>query len=292
MGTNLEFATLIGANLSGANLEYANLENADLQRSDLSGANLSGANLSSANLSGANLSSSKLVGVNFGAANLSNVNFDGANLFRARLGGSNLSKANLSKASLKRVQSGSITGKPLLPKLWKMKDGYVMGPTASLRGSSIVGSLNGIDLSQADLSQVRGRSVSGAPKLPSGWGIRKGVLIGPHARLDNVNLYKTDFRKLNLTGAIFTKSDLRQANMTNVNLSHADLSGANLEGAKLQGASLAYSELEKTKLKNALLGFRRDTRVYGQPKSLPRLCSVDSAPSDENPQYNTLYCWG
>jgi hypothetical protein len=55
-------------------------------------------------------------------------------------------------------------------------------------------------------------------RLPSGWRIELGYLVGPAADLTNANL---------------TSGDLRNVNLTRANLTRANLTRANLKGAKL-----------------------------------------------------------
>ena len=58
--------------------------------------------------------------------------------------------------SLLRVRSGNIVGVPsALPAGWRLVAGYLVGPTANLRGAKLSGAdLSGADLSGADLTDA------------------------------------------------------------------------------------------------------------------------------------------
>ncbi len=81
----MDGASLVHANLSGAVMPNCSLSESDMQFATLEGANMACANLQSANLAG---------------ANLSHANLAGADLSRAILSGANLTHTNLSGADL------------------------------------------------------------------------------------------------------------------------------------------------------------------------------------------------
>ncbi len=71
--TELDGATLTGANMKSADLSYVSFAFADLREADLSGANLSHADLSRADLTGADLSNTNLEKADLDGAILKNV---------------------------------------------------------------------------------------------------------------------------------------------------------------------------------------------------------------------------
>ncbi len=147
---NLDGAILASANLSGADLANASLYGADLTGAilyaDLSGADLIRANLNNAYLIDADLSRAQLVGAHLDYAELADANLSRANLFLANLSGADFSDANLTAATL----SGA--------------------------------TLSGADLGHADLTAVNlaGVNLSGADLLGAK-GLQPGILRSPSA---------------------------------------------------------------------------------------------------------------
>jgi len=98
--------------------------------------------------------------------------------------------------------------------------------------------LTNTDLSGADLSKVHAEKITGRPsKLPQGWVIIGGFLLGPDANLTYFNL-----SNLNLTNVNLEEANLTNAIMVNVNLNNVDLSNANLDfvhGTDITGTPLA-----------------------------------------------------
>jgi uncharacterized protein YjbI with pentapeptide repeats len=97
-GASLHTAQLQGANLLGTHLEGVDLGNAQLQGADLVGAHLEGADLARTNLQGADLTVAMLAGASLPYAQLQGANLDGAGLQ-----GANLDHAQLLGASLRYV---------------------------------------------------------------------------------------------------------------------------------------------------------------------------------------------
>jgi uncharacterized protein YjbI with pentapeptide repeats len=152
---------------------------------DLSNDNLVNADLSNMNLTGTIFDHSNLTGVNFNGANLTGASFVGAVLTNANLSGVGLAGDNLSG-----VVSGGITGNPTsLPAGWSLKDGFLIGPGASLARAN----LSGLNLAGANLS--------------------------------GINLSSASLVSTNLSGANLSNSDLSGANLTGADLFRANLSG-------------------------------------------------------------------
>jgi uncharacterized protein YjbI with pentapeptide repeats len=241
-GADLARANLSRADLSGANLKGADLSGANLKGADLSGANLTGANLQAAltreaNLDGADLSDADLSAIRSGRisgkprqlpkdwileqgwligpkADLSDANLDGLNLRTLNLHSVNLNRASLnecdlSDAQLSGIRSGKIKGRPkALPLHWQLVGGYLLGPKADLRQSTLTGvDLTGLDLSKAQLTGTSAREIQGAPlALPKHWHFRQGFLLGP-----GVNLAEADLTGVDLSGIDLTGANIRQA---------------------------------------------------------------------------------
>jgi uncharacterized protein YjbI with pentapeptide repeats len=211
-GVNFEGCNLAGRDFAGANLTGADLHGADLQNADLRGALLDGANLHRADIEGAlmygatmddvisgslrgipilplnwNMVNGYLVGP---GANLTGAQFTDANLFDA-----DLANARLTGADLTSAISGSVTGTPILPRAWRLINGYLVGPDANLNGAALIGA----DLSHVDLSGAQ--------------------MIG------------TQLAHANLAGADLIGTQLANADLTSANLTEADMAGANFNGA-------------------------------------------------------------
>jgi uncharacterized protein YjbI with pentapeptide repeats len=153
---------------------------ADLSNDDLTGANLSGLNLSGADFDGSNLSN----------ANLTNANVSGASFRNAVVTGADLSGVNLSGDNISGIVSGNVTGNPVLPSGWTLRDGFLIGPGASLAGANLAGlNLSGASLTGINLS---------------------------NASLVSTNLSNANLSNSNLTGANLTGADLFRANLAGV----------------------------------------------------------------------------
>ena len=126
---------------------------------------------------------------NLGGQNLANLDLSSSKLNSSILTNTNLGKTDLYWADLSGVKSGGVIGNPILPKYWKLVNGYLVGPKSDLTGANLTGgnlkgvSLEGAVIAGAKLSGAKidesnhGKSVIGAPKsLPSGWSIYKGKL--------------------------------------------------------------------------------------------------------------------
>ena len=165
-GANLTGADLSGVNLSGTTLTGANLTDANLSDVTLIDCNLEQANLTDANLTDAVLSegfyetAAYLASANLTGANLTGANLSFVYLVGAVLTHTDLSGTYLGYATLDSVESGGITGMPVLPTNWGLVGGYLIGPSATL----IDANLTGLDLDDADLpdANLTGANLTGA----------------------------------------------------------------------------------------------------------------------------------
>jgi uncharacterized protein YjbI with pentapeptide repeats len=145
----------------------------------------------------------------------------------------NLSKMNfangcewLQSARLDGVISGQtqISSYCALPTGWAFANGFLVGPRVNLDSANLSGqkldgarlvgvSLRNTSLIGASLVGVRGRDISGTPKLSNEWKLVDGTLFGPTADLTGVQANLTDREGLRLQGlqlskAILTNSEL------------------------------------------------------------------------------------
>jgi len=121
------------------------------------------------------------------------------------------------------------------------------GPSRDLTGCNFAGiNLSGYDLSNTVLSQanltnadlsgatltnVRAEKIVGTPsRLPQGWLVMNGFLLGPQADLNSFNL-----SNMNLTNINLSEANLSYSLLVNANLNNVDLSEANLERAYANG---------------------------------------------------------
>ncbi len=179
----------------------------DLAGADLGGAVLTGADLSSANLTNANATGAQLNSADLSAATLENTDLDNATVTGADLTGTDLTTAQLTG-----LQSGSITGTPVLPGGWVIYNGYLAGPYANLTGADLAG-----------LTEIQG--VLGGANLTN-------------ANLTGASLPSADLTGTNLTDADLTSADLADSSLTQTNFTDANLTDANLDGAYFDSTTL------------------------------------------------------
>ena len=252
-----------GANLAGVTLAPVSLANVDLF-----GATLSGANLSADGLAG--VSSGQITA--WGSVTLPAgwqlerglLLGPGAVLTGQNLSGLTMTGIDLTGATLTGVVAQHLVGCPHLSPSWRCADGELLGPGIDLTwahidgldlsGLSFAGAtlvdaelssdvLTGADLSHATMRSLTTSSLVGAPILPRGVGVIKGMLVGPTAQLAWRDLSGATLAGLNLAGA-----NLNGANLTSADLTGASLAGANLTAAGLQGATLRDASLAKASL--------------------------------------------
>ena len=203
--TNTTLAKVIGRQITGAPVLPAGWAvisgslvgpGADLSNDGLTGADLHGMNLTGTIFDHSNLSN----------ADLANANLTGASFVGAVVTGANLDGANLASASLSGIVSGDVTGVPAaLPAGWSLRDGFLIGPGASLTGANLAG----LNLAGANLSGI---NLSGASLVST--------------NLSRANLSGSDLSRANLTGA-----SLFRANLTGVTWSSTTCpNGKNSDG--------------------------------------------------------------
>ncbi len=169
------------------------LEDSDLSFADLSGANLTGFNLSFVNLDGARLEGATLTGVG----------------------------------------SWNVRGTPAsLPEGWRLVEGLLLGPGATVGYDLLVMYLGGADLHGIDLSSA-------------------------------------DLRNVDFTGADLTGANLTGAYAWGANFERANLTGANLTGANLTGAAFAEAQVDGATFTDARMSGVRSGQVVGTPSGLP-----------------------
>jgi uncharacterized protein YjbI with pentapeptide repeats len=161
----------------------------------------------------------------------------------------------LAEVNLHNICSGDIIGKPKnLPNGWKIVNGYLVGPHARLIDANLQNTrIEGVDLQGANLdgALLNGDSssaISGKPsRLPNGWKISGGLLIGPEADVSNANLRDSDLSGIKVATLrgepsevpdgysiinsliLGPRVDLTGANLDNLDLSNVDLHGISSE---------------------------------------------------------------
>ena len=247
---NFDRINLAGSSRTGGDISLVNFSS-----SDLTGVKWSGlTNRSTANLPAKwKVVNGYLVGptADLSGANFKNANFDGL---------------DLSDAQLTNVSSGGITGRPTaLPSGWKLLGGYLLGPSANLEFSTLVGlDLNTLDLSSATLTGVKSVQISGTPILPSGWELIDGFITCKcetynfsnlnlsGANLSNLNLSRLGVISGKVVGSPILPEGWRLANgyligpgalLQFANLSNLDLSNQDFTGADVTFVDFSYSNL-------------------------------------------------
>ena len=286
--------TLLGGFLLGPT---ADLTDATLTNLDLDGVNLAHATLTG--VSGRGLTgtpqlpeswviragallgpTADLTGVNLSGSDLTGVDLSGANLTDVGLQGATLTGADLTGAILTGAVAQGLHGCPTLGAGWVCGGGFLIGPGVNLAWTSIEGlDLTGVDLSganltgaaltsdnlatanlsQATLTDVNSSGLTGTPRLPSGFALLGGHLVGPTAQLAWDDLHGLSFAGVDLTGA----------DLVGVNLSGSDLTGVDLSGANLSGAVLDGTVLDGAALGTATLTGVTSSDIQGTPTSLP-----------------------
>lgn len=237
------------ADFSGADLTGSDFRGATVQNSSFRGAVLAGAFLSSPgkDLLFGGPAPTLFDGSDFGPNTASgrSVDLSNATLSGTYFGGLNLAGANLTNAT---VTGASFDGTILTgATLAGLRPSTFGAPFDHANLSSV--SFNGVDLSQADLSEVvlaaapdftgaalsdgtRGVDLSGH-RFPAGYtGFRGKLLAG-----------------VNLSGTSLVAADLGLARLAGAKLVQADLSGAVLDGAVLAGADLSQAVLNRATLR-------------------------------------------
>ena len=121
---------------------------------------------SNLNLSGLNLTHDRFY-------KISNVLFNESNLTDAVITDSYIGGENFSSANLTGVMGAGLTGIPAaLPQGWELIHGYLVGPTANLKGADLGGAdLEGLNLSGAQLigANLVGANLTGVNLAGANW---------------------------------------------------------------------------------------------------------------------------
>ena len=292
-------ADLSGAELVNLDLRYVNLgSSADLSNAVLTKSDLRFSTLDNVDLSQTNLTAVKSGGILGEPHALPNrwffaegfligpgANLSNSDLYGINFRGKNITGIDLSESNLRKIKSGGVIVDPgkqaLLPEQWHLINGFLLGPTADLRYSTLsnISLPRGIDLSEAKFKGIKSNNISGNPLLPSGWklikpdGLNSGFLIGPGADLENA-----DFSKTNLTDVNLGSLDLRTSNLDYVRSKRTTgtpqlPSGWKLDGGYLLGpkADLSYAKLynlnlDDVDLRQAILSQVTGYKLKGKPQ--------------------------
>ena len=267
-----------GGNLVGCDFTGRDFFNYVVDGADFTDANLTNVSARYSYWVNTVLDDANLTGVNFYSSYMAGASFKGANLTGANFANVNLDGADLSGANLTGVISSNTHGTPAaLPAGWVLVGGFLVGPTADLRGANLSGlDLTDIDLSNARLDGVRSGGVVGTPSsLPAHWGLLGGYFFGPGADLSGARLDGLDIWAVDLTGATLTGASINQTSINNSNLVGIKSGGlvgkfqqvtgarvqngyilvptANLAGADLRNTDLSHLNLDQADLSGALL---------------------------------------
>jgi uncharacterized protein YjbI with pentapeptide repeats len=261
---------LAGGYLAGpkANLQNANLAGTNLAGVDLTGALLTGATTgpftdgqTPATLpSGWILANGSIVGSSAVWLDRAywligpRAKVGAANLYGTDLTGADLTGVDLSAATLDRVASASIKGKPrALPSGWKLVVGRLLG-----RGVRIPSEVSpaGVNLNNLDLSDV----------TASGVDFTRANLSG--TKLSGAWLGAATFTRANLTGASLRGTQMGAANLTRANLTNADVRNATFTGATITGATVTGVDLSVTYSPGGLYDITSGS-LTGTPTAVP-----------------------
>jgi uncharacterized protein YjbI with pentapeptide repeats len=223
--SDLQEATLDGAQLTGAVLDEAKLQ----------GASFVGAGLRKASLDRAELSRADLDGADLRDASLKLALLDGASLRRTNLGGAALNQAHLEAAVLENVLAAG-----------------TIFDLAVLRGVSLQSAI-------ADGASFGGADLRGANLNSTSF---RGASLDA-ARFEGTRFYGTHFEAATLSetrmqGTLFDDAHLEGALLRHAQLQGADLQRAHLDGAQLRGTfawrapagNLATAQVEQTVIEN------------------------------------------
>ena len=116
------------------------------------------------------------------------------------------------------------------------------------------------DLSDTNLTGVTSGSIKGVPsRLPVGWALIGGYLLGPGADLSGAILSKLNLKNLDLSDAKLPLAQITESDLTNTNLSGANLNYVTLLKSNVTGVNLSDT---------SLTGIYSRT-LNGTPASLP-----------------------
>lgn len=288
--------TFIDANLSGCNLSFGDFEGAVFERSNLGAsslayADLAGATVDRSSLLRADLRDATFLGASIARTDLSRTYLSGGPNLEARPTGVSFAKAYLFGDRLVGVtlHGAAIDFHGAFLVHSTVVAAYLSGG-ADFRGATISGtrikgsnlefdrfmgaslldgsSLSGVRLGGSNWSKSVWRAVGAsgvtvailgrprATRLPTGWVLTGGRLLGPsqtftHVVARSANLTGVDLGNASLPGARLEHANLRGVVADGVALRGASLSGANLAGAYLIGAHLRGATLVGANLAGA-----------------------------------------
>jgi uncharacterized protein YjbI with pentapeptide repeats len=176
------------------------------------------------------------------------------------LNGADLNDVDLSNISLRGIKSGNIKGNPILPKEYHLIKKYIVGHDVDLRDANLSDlDLNGIDLSNSILNGIISGNIKGNPKLPNGYKIIKGYIVGPYVNLENADLSTSDLTDFKFKG-------IKSGNIKGKDLVLPDdyiLRNGYIIGpyVDLSNADLTNQDLNKCDLTRV-----RSGNIKGQPK--------------------------
>ncbi len=198
-----------------------------------------------ANLEFFDLQNLDLSGIDFKRARLSGSDMFGVDLTRADLSGADLRKARLDRVIIlgARFDGANLEGVSLLrpsvfSSLQDLPSEVVSFEGANLSGSRVFGRFNGSNFRNVNFS---------------------GANLSPRDRSSFIeHIWRSEFRGVDLRGAIFKGAtldrvwfafaDLRGADLSGASLKHSDLTGADLRGANLTGTDVTDADFSEVKL--------------------------------------------
>jgi uncharacterized protein YjbI with pentapeptide repeats len=251
-----------------------------------------------------------LTDVNLNDVDLTGIDLTNAILMNAILTGVDLTDVNLTGAVLTSIKSGGIKGVPkFLPDGYKLINGYIIGPSvnlycadltsADLNGANLTGAnLTGADLANANLTGatltnailtdadlansdltgakltgIKSGKIKGNPRLPDGYKLIKGFIIGPNANLNRADLTGVDLTGVDLTDVNLYSADLYHITSGGIKgnpilpyryvLINGYIIGPNVD---LTGANLTGSDLTDVNLTGAVLTSIKSGGIKGNPR--------------------------
>ena len=277
-GANLSGATFgtgssfTDVSLTGALISGASFKGAKFTRVDFTGATARNVDFTNADLR--DVTSDCLVGLTLDGGNFTNARLDGLNLTSASMKTGKFTGASLVGANLTLtvLTSTTFSGADLTNAVASKAD----FTNADLK----LATLAGANFTNAILTSVSSGSVIGEPsKLPTGWGVRGGYVIGQAASLSAAKLVGVDLSGLdlraavlssaNLSGALLVGANLSGTTLTSANLTGANLTTATLVGANLSNVSMTGATVTDTDFSSAILTSLVATGLTGTPKNIP-----------------------
>jgi len=236
---------IIGSDVDLHNIDLSNQElyNIDLNNLDLSRCILKG--LKSGNITGTPrlpdnycIQNGQIFGpdVNLTGSDLSNQNLIGINLENAILSG---------------IKSANVKGKPLLPSGYVFINNNIIGFDVDLTGADLQYiDLNDIDMSNCILVNVKSNHTKGNPKLPNGYKLINGYILGPRVNITTLNISDIDLTGIDLKGVLLQGAIFSNVNLTNANFINADLNNSSLYDCILENANFTGANLNEIKTNN------------------------------------------